>query len=218
MAIDFNAIKNEWKARTTKTLYYDNVGDSISKDEYNKRVEDFSKANLTTFGSPEKDKQYDDAVIYNENRKALAQGANLYEITGVTGDLGKYQVNPANLNTNFTKVWLGKNYTPEEFKKDPEAQEKFYKMFKEKIAKRYRLTPEQALIAWHQGWGLVGSDNEFDIVDRKIVEKKDKKGKPIRATYQYKREKFIANLDDKIKNDKESQRYLNEVRHILNNK
>lgn len=93
-------------------------------------------------------------IVYNEVRGAIGAGLNPYEVVGRTGDLGKYQVSPDSLES-WSKIWLGKKYTPEEFKKDPQAQESFFGQFI-KVAERLKLSPEQAAIAWHRGWGLLG--------------------------------------------------------------
>lgn len=92
--------------------------------------------------------------VYSENRGAQAEGKDLYKVIGVTGDLGKYQVKPQTLK-DWSKAWLGKEYTPDEFLKDPEAQEEFMNQF-EAVVNSYNLTPEEAAIIWHKGWGVLG--------------------------------------------------------------
>ena len=91
---------------------------------------------------------------YVENRGAVSKGENVYEVKGVTGDLGKYQVKPQTLK-EWSGPWLGKTYSPEEFLKDPDAQEKFMDEFLA-VVDSYKLTPEEAAIIWHKGWGVLG--------------------------------------------------------------
>jgi len=96
--------------------------------------------------------------IQSENRGARDRGENLYEsVNPDTGDIGKYQVDPATLK-KWSKPWLGKTYTDEEFKKDPDAQERFMDEF-EAVVRRYKLSPEEMAVAWHKGWGAIGFSN-----------------------------------------------------------
>lgn len=94
-------------------------------------------------------------IVGVENETLLASGGDLYKSIGVSGDLGKYQTSPNTL-ADWSKVWLGKKYTPKEFLNDEKAQEEFFTQFTE-VAKRHKLTPEEAAIAWHRGWGEVGT-------------------------------------------------------------
>lgn len=89
-------------------------------------------------------------IAYNESRGA----SDPYKAVGPTKDLGKYQASPDTLK-GWSKAWLGKSYTPEEFLSDPDAQEKFFGEFV-KVAQRLNLTHEQAAVAWHRGWGELG--------------------------------------------------------------
>lgn len=107
--------------------------------------------------------------IHSENRGANAQGKNLYEEIGVTGDLGKYQTSPQTLK-EWSRPWLGKEYTPDEFRKDPEAQETFMDEF-EAVVRRYKLSPEEAAVAWHKGWGAIGFPRmSFEEKKKKLIE------------------------------------------------
>lgn len=92
--------------------------------------------------------------IHAENRGAVASGEDVYKVKGVTGDLGKYQVKPETLK-DWSKPWLGKQMTPQEFLNDPEAQEEFMNQF-EAIVNAYDLSPEDAAVIWHKGWGVLG--------------------------------------------------------------
>lgn len=112
--------------------------------------------------------QFRNGILYAENRGAAASGEDLYGVVGVTGDVGKYQVSPPTLET-WSEPWLGKKYDVESFKKDPEAQEKFFEQFTE-VAKRLDLTPEQAAAAWHGGWGELGMGGEREERDQKFME------------------------------------------------
>lgn len=92
-------------------------------------------------------------IVYTENRGAPEE--ELYTTIGVTGDLGKYQANPQTVK-EWSEAWLGQKYTPKEFLSDPEAQERFFGEFM-RVAKRLELTPEEAAVAWHTGWGELGT-------------------------------------------------------------
>jgi len=94
-------------------------------------------------------------LVNVENGVATSTGENLYDVIGVTGDIGKYQASPRTIK-DWSKTWLNKQYTPEQFRKDPQAQEAFYKEFLA-VVKKHELTPEQAAIAWHSGWGELGT-------------------------------------------------------------
>jgi hypothetical protein len=98
--------------------------------------------------------------IHSENRGAAAQGKDLYKQIGITGDIGKYQANPTTI-AEWSPYWLGKKYTAEEFRNDPQAQETFMDEF-EAVVKRYGLTPEEAAIIWHKGWGVLGDKRPFE--------------------------------------------------------
>lgn len=93
-------------------------------------------------------------IVHNETRGAK----DPYTAVGPTKDLGKYQASPATLK-GWAKAWLGKEYTPDEFLKDPSAQEKFFEEFT-KVAERLNLTHEQAAVAWHRGWGELGTGDK----------------------------------------------------------
>lgn len=93
-------------------------------------------------------------IVYNETRGAK----DPYIAVGPTNDLGRYQASPATLK-GWSKAWLGKEYTPDEFLKNPTAQEKFFEEFT-KVAERLNLTHEQAAVAWHRGWGELGTGDK----------------------------------------------------------
>ena len=94
-------------------------------------------------------------IVGAENEKILANGGDLYKSVGVSGDLGKYQLNPSSLKA-WSESWLGKNYTPDEFLQNKKAQEDFFKQFLD-VTDEYKLTPDEAAIAWHRGWGELGT-------------------------------------------------------------
>lgn len=117
-------------------------------------------------------------------RKAFAyvetRGADdPYTTIGKTKDLGKYQVKPESL-AEWSPIWLGRKYTKEEFLNDPEAQEKFMDRFME-VVNRLELTPQEAAMTWHKGWGILGSGKgtreERDREFRKYLDKLKKTGK-----------------------------------------
>lgn len=97
-------------------------------------------------------------ILYNENRGAVEAGKNPYVSVGPTGDLGKYQTSPETLK-GWSKVWLGREYTPEEFLADENAQEKYFNEFL-KVVERLDLTPEEAAVTWHRGWGELGEGDK----------------------------------------------------------
>lgn len=97
-------------------------------------------------------------IVHVENRGARDAGKNLYESVGRTNDLGKYQVSPPSLAA-WSKAWLGKTYTPEQFLKDPEAQETFFNEFMN-VVERLNLSPDEAAITWHRGWGELGTGDK----------------------------------------------------------
>ena len=99
-------------------------------------------------------------ITYNETRGVVAAGKDPYKAIGPTKDIGKYQVSPSNLSA-WSKSWLGKKYTPEEFKNDPEAQEKFFTEFL-RVKDKYDVTNEEAAIMWHRGYGVLGFKGSFE--------------------------------------------------------
>jgi hypothetical protein len=125
------------------------------------------------------------AILYRENRGATSTGENLYEVIGVTGDLGKYQVSPETLK-DWSPHWLDKEYTIQEFLHSPEAQEAFYNEFL-RIVDAYELTKNEALAAWHKGWGIIGSGE---------------------GTREESKEKFKKHLQNLIKTDPQTQKYI----------
>jgi hypothetical protein len=122
------------------------------------------------------------AIQYTESRGT----EDPYKAVGPTNDLGKYQASPGTLDS-WSEAWLGKKYTPEEFLADPDAQETFFKQYLA-VVNRLKLTPEQAAVAWHRGWGELGTGPR---------ETRD--------------ERFLADLNAKM-NEDVSQNYLNTFR------
>jgi len=98
--------------------------------------------------------------LHAENRGASASGEDVYKVKGVTGDLGKYQVKPQTLK-DWSGPWLGKTYSPKEFLNDPKAQEEFMNQFLA-VVDAYELSPEDAAIVWHKGWGVLGDNRPRD--------------------------------------------------------
>ena len=110
---------------------------------------------------PEKDNElFRKGITYNETRGVVAAGKEPYKAIGPTKDIGKYQVSPSNLSA-WSKSWLGKKYTPEEFKNDPAAQEKFFTEFL-RVKDKYDVTNEEAAIMWHRGYGVLGFKGSFE--------------------------------------------------------
>lgn len=96
-------------------------------------------------------------IIANESRGH----PDPYSAVGrLTGDLGKYQVHPDTLK-EWSKPFLGKILSKKEFLKNPEAQETFYRKFRELIDP-LNLTDEEAIVAWHRGWGKLNSTDPSD--------------------------------------------------------
>ena len=127
------------------------ANEALSKSEYNKPdTQMFVK-------TPTLDRQdFTNRIVNVENEQAVATSTDPYPIIGHTGDLGKYQVNPASLK-DWSKHWLGKTMTPQEFLKDPKAQDKFFNEFMN-MADKYKLTHDEAAVAWHNGWGQLGTN------------------------------------------------------------
>lgn len=94
-------------------------------------------------------------IVGVENQALVASGGDVYKSIGSTGDLGKYQASPATL-ADWSKAWLGKTYTKDQFMNDPKAQDTFFNEF-QNMAEKYKLTPEEAAVAWHSGWGELGN-------------------------------------------------------------
>lgn len=127
------------------------ANEALSKSEYSKpETQMFVK-------SPALDREdFTNRIVNVENEQAVATSTDPYPIIGHTGDLGKYQVNPASLK-DWSKHWLGKTMTPQEFLKDPKAQDKFFHEFLN-VVDKYKLTPDEAAVAWHSGWGKLGTN------------------------------------------------------------
>lgn len=107
-------------------------------------------------------------IVYNENRGTIAAGKDPYQAVGPTGDVGKYQASPATIAA-WSKPWLGKKYTVEQFKNDPEAQEKFFEEFLN-VKERYGVSDEDAAILWHRGWGVLGFEGTFEEKKQRLDE------------------------------------------------
>jgi len=166
---------------------------SVGKVEYKRQTATASEAvKDKKFVSYVPDDSFSEGITYAENREAMDSGEDLYKVRGVTGDLGKYQVNPEVLS-NWSEAWLDKKYTPEEFLNSPEAQEEFYKQFLA-VANRLELTPEEAAVTWHRGWGELGTGD--------------------RATRD---ERFFAKLKE-LMEEPESKKYLETFRKGVDNK
>lgn len=79
-----------------------------------------------------------------------------YETIGVTGDLGKYQVNPITLKS-YSKKFLGKEVTPEEFLANPDLQERFFENGVQHLSNLGAKSLDVFLMLWHEGWGDISS-------------------------------------------------------------
>lgn len=122
---------------------------------------------------PKKDLR--EAFLHVENRGAKASGEDLYKVKGVTGDLGKYQVKPQTLK-DWSKAWLDKQYTPDEFLNDPKAQEEFMNQFIA-VVDAYELSPQDAAIVWHKGWGVLGDSRPREEKKKALIEHIEKQKK-----------------------------------------
>lgn len=103
-------------------------------------------------------KSFSNRIAGIENEALVGQPDKMYKSVGVSGDLGKYQVSPQSLQ-DWSKAWLNKEYTKQEFLNDPQAQEKFFNNFLD-VVERLKLNPEEAAVTWHRGWGLLGQGNK----------------------------------------------------------
>ena len=126
----------------------------VRKDQARLPVEAFGAAAIPALTGFDND-TFKDKIVFVENERAVATGSDPYTVIGETGDLGKYQVSPASLK-DWSKAWLDKEYSQQEFLKDPKAQEDFFEQFLA-VVDRFQLTDEQAAIAWHMGWGELGT-------------------------------------------------------------
>jgi len=144
------------------------------------------------------DDSFRKGILHAENRGPAGRGENLYEVEGKTGDLGKYQVEPETLKL-WSPYWLGKQYTPEEFKKSPKAQEEFFNQFLA-VVERYQLTPEEAAVTWHKGWGQLGTGPRETREKRfraKLKELMEDEGS----------QKYLLSYNEGIKNEKSKQKH-----------
>jgi hypothetical protein len=96
---------------------------------------------------------------------------NPYKAIGITQDIGKYQVSPDTLKA-WSGPWLDKEYTPEEYIQNPQAQEEFMEQYLDMV-ENYQLTPDEAAITWHRGWGKLG-DQANKPRRRQIMEEQKK--------------------------------------------
>lgn len=119
-----------------------------------------------------------------ENEALVTRGKDAYKSVGTTGDLGKYQVNPKSLK-DWGKAWLGKEVSKSEFLGSPKLQEEFFSEF-QNVVDRLKLSPEEAAIAWHSGWGILGKDRqtttrqERDNEFRQYIKRKMREDEPRR--------------------------------------
>lgn len=180
-------------------------------NKYNDAIAATAALEDSIFGNGELDTKFDNAIVHVENSTAAAQGKDLYKQIGVTGDIGKYQVNPRVLN-DYSKVWLGKKYTPEEFLNDNNAQEKFFRAFKKNVIKRYGLTPTQGLVAWHNGMGKAGDMYQTDENGNLL---KDEKGQAIKTTTAYDRIKLLESINHALKTKPNVKKYVSKAQEIL---
>ncbi len=139
----------------------------IKKNKKDKKIEQVPQPLKPVETKNTFDRQdFSQRIVGIENEGELARGENVYKTIGVTGDLGKYQVSPQTLKS-WSKAWLNKEYTPQEFLNDPEAQEKFFNNFLD-VVERLQLTPEEAAITWHMGWGELGNMKPREVRDREF--------------------------------------------------
>lgn len=101
-------------------------------------------------------------ISYNETRGQK----DPYRTVGVTNDLGRYQVSPDTLEA-WSEPWLGKQYDQESFLADPDAQDRFFEEYMN-VAESYQLNPEEAAIAWHRGWGELGTGEPRNVREKKF--------------------------------------------------
>lgn len=73
-----------------------------------------------------------------------------------TSDYGKYQVNEQTLKT-YSKKFLGKEITPQEFLKSPALQEKFMESAVKHLQSLGAKSLDAFLILWHKGWGDIST-------------------------------------------------------------
>ena len=159
------------------------VGEALGAPEVAKAEEIPEQKNVED-NVKERNSRFIKGILYNENRGAIASGADPYQSVGPTGDLGKYQTSPTTLS-DWSESWLGRKYTPEEFIADPDAQERYFDEFL-KVKEKYNVSDEDAALMWHRGWGVIGTG-------------KSKKEK----------EAALKEYLDRIREDDISQNYLN---------
>jgi hypothetical protein len=159
MALNFNAL----------------IGNKVEPEITGLNLSALTPKPITKINQPFNEQDFRNRIVYAENRGILQSGGDLYSSVGVTGDVGKYQVNPQSLK-EWSSVWLGKEYNVEEFKKDKNAQEEFFNQFIA-VAKRLKLTPQQAAVAWHKGWGELGTGEAREVKDKKFLTSLDKRMK-----------------------------------------
>ena len=115
-----------------------------------------------TYKAPEKPKfdrdGFTQRIVGVENEALVSSGGDLYKSVGVTGDLGKYQANPQTV-ADWSEEWLGKKYSKQGFLDNKEAQEEFFRQFLN-VVEKYNLSEEEAAVAWHMGWGELGTGDK----------------------------------------------------------
>lgn len=112
-------------------------------------------------------------VAYNESRGSKEPYRAKSEKAHKDGshDWGKYQANE-NTIREWSGPWLDKQHTVESFTADPEAQEQFFEEYMN-MAENHELSPDEAAITWHRGWGALG--NQADKPRRREIMKEQKK-------------------------------------------
>lgn len=130
------------------------ANESLSRTEYNAPTKSLLPTKQYSFNRQD----FANRIVNVENERAVATSTSPYEIIGVSGDLGKYQVNPEVLN-DWSEAWLGKKYSEQEFLNDKQAQETFFNEFMN-VAEKYNLTPAEAAVTWHRGWGELGTGSK----------------------------------------------------------
>lgn len=93
-----------------------------------------------------------------------------YATVGITGDYGKYQVSPDTLKS-YSKKFLGKLVTPQEFLKNPDLQEKFMEETIKHLRSKGAKSLDAFLILHHRGWGDVSSKRLRELKQSEEVKK-----------------------------------------------
>ncbi len=135
------------------------VSDANPPETYKKEASIVSKKSI----NPEVEKAKKEAA-FRESGVVKGDKYN-YEKKNLNGsvDLGKYQVNEKTLASE-SKRFLGRVVSPEEFKKSPELQEKFFEKAYDHLKSLGVKKLDTFLALWHGGWG--------DISTKRILELK----------------------------------------------